>query len=354
MHRLTVLNVAYPLARVGPDAVGGAEQVLSAIDQALVAAGHRSIVVATNGSVALGQLVDYPAAAEAQVLDTETVSQQRALVYQTIQHVLSDAMIDVVHMHGIDFDHYLPPPGPPVLATLHLPLEWYSERALAPTRPATWLNCVSATQSVTFEHNRRMLPVISNGVPFARLANLSVSKRNYLLTLGRICPEKGQHLALEVAHAACKTLLIGGEVFPYEAHRRYFDREVTPLLDQQRRYLGPLSFTRKRRLLSGAACLLVPSLAPETSSLVAMEAASCGTPVIAFRVGELPEVVEDGATGFLVDDVGEMVNALRRLGEIDPDTCRATAQRRFDVERMTDAYIRQYGELARHDAPSGG
>ena len=121
---------------------------------------------------------------------------------------------------------------------------------------------------------------------------------------------------------------------------------MKPLLGERWRYLGPLGFARKRRLLAGARCLLIPSLAPETSSLVAMEAASCGTPVIAFRSGALPEVVEHGRTGFVVDDVDGMVSALAQIGTIDPGECRRVARERFSLEQMTGRYLTQYGELA--------
>lgn len=102
-----------------------------------------------------------------------------------------------------------------------------------------------------------------------------------------------------------------------------------------------MGFERKRRLLSAARAVLVPSLVPETSSLVAMEALACGTPVIAFANGALPEIVEDGKTGFLVRDEADMASAIRRSGAIDPDMCRKEAALRFREEKM----LRQYFEL---------
>ena len=97
------------------------------------------------------------------------------------------------------------------------------------------------------------------------------ARRGFALTLGRICPEKGQHLALDAAHAAGLPLLLGGAVFPYPAHQAYFTASIAPRLDRLRRWLGPLPFARKRRLLSAARCLLVPSTADETASLVAFD-----------------------------------------------------------------------------------
>ena len=164
--------------------------------------------------------------------------------------------------------------------------------------------------------------------------------------LGRICPEKGQHLGIDAARKAGVPLLIAGDVFPYPAHRDYFASEIVPRLDAQHRWIGPVGFTRKRRLLSAARCLLVPSLVAETSSLVAMEAAACGTPVIAFRAGALEEMVEPGRTGFLVSDVDEMASAISRSATIDGDTCRSVARARFSADRMTGAYLRRYRMLA--------
>jgi glycosyltransferase involved in cell wall biosynthesis len=149
-------------------------------------------------------------------------------------------------------------------------------------------------------------------------------------------------------------MLLAGEVFRYETHERYFREAVEPRLDRRRRFVGPVGFAAKRRLLSAARALLVPSLAAETSSLVAMEALACGTPVIAFAAGALPEVVEHGRTGFIVGDAAEMARAIRRVGEIDPAVCRATARRRFSDERMTREYFALYERLARGAAVGDG
>ncbi len=343
---LTVLSIAYPLAPVGPDAVGGSEQVLSALDRALVAAGHRSIVVACDGSVVEGERVGYPGPPLDRAIDQACTDARRNDARRAIEHVLATTHVDVIHAHSLDFHHYMPPPGPPMLATLHLPPDWYPPDALNPTRPDTWVHCVSQSQMRQAPPTPRMLPPIPNGVPVASLGTAHPRTCDYALVLARVCPEKGLHLALDAAHRAEAPLLVAGEVFSYEAHQAYFENQVAPRLDRMRRYIGPVGFKHKRRLLAAARCLLVPSLVAETSSLVAMEAASCGTPVIAFRSGALPEVVEDGRTGFLVDDVDGMAAAIRRAHEIDPAVCRATARRRFSVERMAAAYLARYEELA--------
>jgi glycosyltransferase involved in cell wall biosynthesis len=163
--------------------------------------------------------------------------------------------------------------------------------------------------------------------------------------LGRVCAEKGCHLALDAAKLADVPLLIGGLVHPYPEHLRYFREEVAPRLDEQRCFLGPLPFARRRRLLSEARCLLVPSLAPETSSLVAMEALACGTPVIAFPAGALPDIIEHGRTGFLVRDTREMAAAILAADFLDPEVCWATARERFSEEAMIRGYFALYARV---------
>ncbi|CAL8972508.1 D-inositol 3-phosphate glycosyltransferase [Rhodoplanes serenus] len=349
---LTVLSVAYPFAPVGPDAVGGAEQVLAALDAALIAAGHRSIVIAAAGSQVAGELMALPPIGG--LLDDDAVARGRRAAADQITAVLRSRRIDLVHLHGVDFDHYRPagpPNNPPVVATLHLPLAWYAEAALMP-RPGTHLVCVSASQRATRPDLAGRLAVIENGVAVDRFAP-GRRRCGYALMLARICPEKGVHLALDAARRADMPLLIAGETFPYTAHRRYFDEEVRPRLDARRRFLGPVGFARKRRLLAAARCLLVPSLAPETSSLVAREALAAGTPVVGFATGALAEAIDEGITGFLVDDDAAMADAIRRCDALDRAACRVVAERRFALATMTDAYLSLYRRLAGIEAQPG-
>lgn len=343
MRPLTILSVAYPFAPVGPDAVGGAEQVLACLDAALVAAGHRSVVVARADSRVAGTLVPVPA--EAGSIDDAARARAHARHRAAVAQALRDHPVDLIHLHGLDFSDYLPAPGPPVLATLHLPPSWYPPDALHPRRPNTWLHGVSAAQGQTCPPDPALLPPIPNGVPVDSLSRARHARRTFALALGRICPEKGFHHALTAAHRGGFPLLIGGAVYDYPAHQSYFRDEIVPRLDRHRRFLGPLGFARKRRLLAAARCLIVPSLAPETSSLVAMEALACGTPVVAYRSGALPEIVEPGRTGFLVADEAGLAQAVAAAGGLDPEDCRAAARARFSDARMAAAYLARYREI---------
>jgi glycosyltransferase involved in cell wall biosynthesis len=190
-----------------------------------------------------------------------------------------------------------------------------------------------------------MLPEIPNGVPVGELQGCH-AKRRFALALGRICPEKGFHLALDAAALAQMPLLIAGRVFPYLDHERYFIEKIEPRLGPHARFLGNLDFARKRRFLTAARCLLMPSLIAETSSLVTMEAIACGTPVVAFPVGALPDLIEPGVTGFLVRDTQQMAEAIRASGSLDRERCREVARRRFSMGRMVEGYFAYYRELA--------
>ncbi|MDO9712329.1 glycosyltransferase [Paracraurococcus lichenis] len=343
---LTILQVAFPFAPVGPDAVGGAEQVLSMIERDLPRFGHRTVTVAQAGSVTRGPLL--PTALPHGPITPAIQAATYAAHAAAIEQALARYPVDLVHMHGIDFHRYLPPPGMPVLATLHLPPDWYPAEVFRLPRPDTWLHAVSASQHRACPPCPALLPPVENGVPIDALP-LPLTRRGFALVLGRICPEKNQHAALEAGTRAGLPVLLGGQIFPYEAHERYWQEEVQPRLAPPHRFLGPLGFARKRRLLNAARCLVSASLAPETSSLVAMEAMACGTPVVAIASGALADIVEDGVTGFLVRDAGGMAAAMRAVDRLDPALIRRTAQRRFSAEAMLARYAALYERLVRGD-----
>ena len=339
---LTILSVGYALAPVSPDTVGGAEQVLSALDRALVASGHRSIVVAPERSRVAGRLITTAKLPEHITDDARTAIERRQR--EAIEQTLTEHPIDLIHAHGLDFAEHLPQTNVPTLITLHLPAEFYRPEALV-MHPKAWFQCVSADQQRRFPPLPNMIDPIPNGVP-VDLLQARHARRDFALALGRICPEKGFHLALDAARFAGTPLLLGGQVFPYEAHQQYFSQQIRPRLGRDARFLGPIGFARKRRLLTAARVLLVPSLVPETSSLVAMEALACGCPVVAFPAGALHDIIEPGVTGFLVSTAEEMADAIPLCDGIDRQRCRATARQGFSLDAMIASYFRAYRRLA--------
>jgi glycosyltransferase involved in cell wall biosynthesis len=151
---------------------------------------------------------------------------------------------------------------------------------------------------------------------------------------------------LDAARVAGVPLLLAGSVFPYTEHRRYFEAEILPRLDRTRRWIGPVTGPAKRRLVAAGQCLVAPSLAPETSALVAREALAAGTPVVALRNGALEEVVEDGRTGVLVDGPEALPEAIARAERLRPEDCRRAAASRFGAARMVASYMSVYRRLA--------
>lgn len=345
---LSVVQVAYALAPpVSPDAVGGAEQVMALLDAGLASAGHEVAMVAAPGSLTAGRL--FPAASAPDGIDGP--ARFRALEVQAaaLRAALAAARADVVHLHGTAFRRVLPPGGPPALATLHLAASQYRPDELRD--PSVAFACVSEAQARALPPGVRVAAVVPNGVPLD-VFRPDGAKEGYALVLARVCVEKGIAEALRAARRAGAPLVVGGQVFPYPEHRRYFDDEVRPLLDGSRRFVGPVGGREKRRLLARARCLVAASRVPETSSLVAMEALASGTPVVAYRAGALPEIVEDGATGFLVDGEADLADAIREAGRLSPASCRRAAEARFGAERVLAGYARLYRRLARRRNPS--
>ncbi len=338
-----ILSVAFPFAAASPDAVGGAEQVLAALDRVLVAEGHRSLVVAAEGSDVAGQLWSFPAP-HGSVLSEDDQRFTRAQLQGTLDRALASEPVDLLHMHGLDFAEYRLPRNIPVLITLHLPIAWYPQKAWSVNAQFC---CVSQAQLATAPEPLRNVAVVENGVALLPF-DLSIPREQFAIVLGRICPEKNQHEALEAGTRAGIPVYLAGKVFPYREHRAYFEQRIRPLLDEPNpghRFLGPLSLERKQDLLTRARCLLHPTLARETSSLVAMEALAAGTPVIAYASGALPEIVEHGRTGFLVSSVAEMAEGVGILDRISPGECRAAAEQRFSQRRMIRGYFELYQQL---------
>ena len=211
-------------------------------------------------------------------------------------------------------------------------------------RPDLWLLPVSESQARRAPRAAQLLARIANGVELDRYRPVTPNG-DYTLMLGRVAPEKGFADAIDAAKLADVALVAAGPAFPYPEHRRYLKQEVRPRLDVRRRWVGAVAGDEKRRLLAEARCLLVPSTAPETSSLVAMEALASGTPVIAYRSGALPDIIEDGVTGFVVDGVEEMAMAIGQIGSIDPARCRAAAEARFDARCTASDYLDLYKRL---------
>ena len=348
---LTVLSIAFPFAPVGADAVGGAEQILGELDQALVAAGARSLVVACEASRPAGELFPVPLPRSA-VLGEGDKAWCRAQLQTAMERALAAHGVDLIHMHGLDFYDYRLPPAIPVLVTLHMPLAWYPPGIWSRYSGKVQFCCVSPSQRRSGPPGFPACAVVENGVPLQPHVP-SVRRAEFAVVMGRICPEKNAHDALEAGTEAGLRVLLAGHAFPYREHQQYLQEEILPRLHPAKdgvvhTWLGPLPRAQRQKLLAQARCLLHPTLAPETSSLVAMEALAAGTPVIAYPSGALPEIIEEGVTGYLVSNREEMAAAIRKVHTISSAACRRAAEQRFDRRRMIDGYFALYQQMLGH------
>ncbi|AWK86968.1 glycosyltransferase [Azospirillum thermophilum] len=198
-----------------------------------------------------------------------------------------------------------------------------------------------------------LLPPIEIGVAVDRLY-IRIPKRNFVVGLGSVDPDSGFDLALEAAHASDMQLVLSGEVPATAEARSYFQDVIRPRLDQRRRFLGPIGFARKRWMLGAARCLISPRRSVEPTSLAALEALACGTPVVGYPAGPLPGIVEPGVTGFLAEDVEGFVKAVEAAATIDPDACRAAARTRHSIDVMAERYLTLYDDLAMGREPAVG
>ncbi|HLB29774.1 MAG TPA: glycosyltransferase family 4 protein [Dehalococcoidia bacterium] len=349
---MRVLEIAPLWERVPPPAYGGTEAVVSLLVEELVRRGHEVTLCASGDSITSACLFSvYPRSLRTG--DNLEDKDPYLWLHGALSLAQADSF-DVVHNHNAEMvmamSHMV---GVPMLSTMHC--------LVTPSTKIIWdhyqgyYNTISRAQ-------RRNMPLVRGGTFLGAVYNAidvasfpyQEEKEDFLLFLSRISPEKGPHLAVEVARRVGMKLVIAGKVDPNQADQQYFEEVLRPLVDgRQVEYLGEADGELKRDLYRRARCLLVPLLWEEPFGLVMAEAMACGTPVITFKRGAAAEVVADGKTGFLVSNVAEMVAAIQRLDEISPRSCRQHVEENFDIPMMADCYLALYEEILRREARGG-
>jgi glycosyltransferase involved in cell wall biosynthesis len=335
-----------PLAEsVPPKLYGGTERVISWLTEELVALGHEVTLFASGDSVTKGRLV--PILPRALRLSRPRLDPFPA--YASQLHAVADAALDfdILHCHT-DWIHLplVDRLGVPHLTTLHNRLDTAELPHVIRRFPQAPLISIS-------QHHRSPLPsanwlaTIYHGMPGSTLQP-SYRPGTYLAFLGRLTKEKGPEVAIRLARATGMPLRMAAKI--PRAETRYYKEHLQPMVDgEQIQMVGELDNTAKGDLLRGAAALLFPIDWPEPFGLVMIEAMACGTPVVAFRRGSVPEVIDEGESGFIVDSEEEAVEAIRRIGEIDRYRVRAAFDRRFTARRMAEEYLRCYETLLRQE-----
>jgi glycosyltransferase involved in cell wall biosynthesis len=352
-----ILYVAYPLLTVCEESAGGAEQVLWTLEREMARRGALTTVAASAGSRVSGELFSTgKPCTQPDDYERRRVEHEDRVVELVRRRAREGKAFDVIHDQSGSFWKRAAEVDAPMLATLHLPRSFYPPGSFSDVAENVSFNCVSESQARSFADLRALIGVVANGIALDYFGNeqdsdsrLKTGQRRGLLWLGRVCEEKAPHLGLEIAAGAGIPITIAGQVYPFSYHQKYFDREIVPRLRQMphAEYVSSPTAAGKRRLLREARALLITSLAEETSSLVAMEAAASGTPVIAFRRGALPEVVKEGVTGFLVQSVDQAMMALKQVSSISPASCARHARENFSAARMADRYAALYARIVR-------
>lgn len=340
---MRIAQLAPTYERVPPPAYGGTENVVHLLTEELVRRGHDVTLYASGDSRTSARLRSVTPQAMRYGSIRGDLRHAEYLQLANAQACFRDAddgEFDVVHNHaGVE--------GMVLAATSRTPVLTTNHNQFVPEVQSIWdaypwaHHSLSAASAATFP-SRGALPPIHHGIDVASFTFAARPADDpYLLFLGRFMPEKGSARAIEATRRSGRKLILAGKIDRTDAD--FFSNHIEPEIDdRQIRYIGEADPEAKRHLLAGAEALLFPIGWEEPFGLVMIEALACGTPVIGLRRASVPEVVDDGQTGFVVDDVDGMVDAIARLGEIDRRRCRAAAEARFDVSRMADDYERHY------------
>jgi len=327
---------------VPPKFYGGTERVVSYLTEELVAQGHDVTLFASGDSQTTATLESaWPRALR---LDPSVRDHLAPHVLMMEQIARRAAEFDVLHLH-LDYMAFslFSRQRTPFISTLHGRLDLPE---LRPTYEAfADLPLVSISDA-----QRQPLPqqnwagTVHHGLPAGLLTPQPVQP-SYLAFLGRICPDKGPDRAIRIARRVGMPLKMAAKVDRVD--QEYFDSLIRPMLAEGgAELIGEIGEAEKPDFLSGARALLLPIGWPEPFGLVMIEAMACGTPVIAFNCGSVPEIIEDGLTGFIVEDEDGAVAAVQRLEEIDRGKVRARFEQRFTARRMAEDYVALYRRLA--------
>ncbi|WP_159039606.1 glycosyltransferase [Streptomyces sp. TP-A0356] len=344
---MKIAVIAPPWFTIPPVGQGGVQSIVDVLVEELVRQGERVLLYSVGGTRTSAELRYLFDREQKDVLATKP---QSAVDSAHVAFALSDARasgVDVIHDHsgriGPTVGAFAS--GLPMLHTVHTSLHGAAKLLYGslPQRPGFGLSAISERQRAQAPEVP-FLGTVHNGIeahafPFHR------AKGDYLVMLSRITPDKGCHIAMDVARRAGIPFKLAGRPEPTALGRAYFENEITPRLGEGLEYLGPLGPEEKVPLLAHARALLLPAQWEEPFSMVVLEAWACGTPVIVSSRGALPELVRDGVDGFVRDDPTGMLDAIDHLSELDPAHCRERAERDFSPSRLVAGYRKLYGQL---------
>lgn len=344
---MRIALAADPEIPVPPLHYGGIERIVDMLTRKLVERGHAVTLFSHPDSTCPAARVAWPGEASGARLDTLRNAATLA------RHVATERF-DIVHSFS-RLAYLLP------ILPLRVPKIMTFQRAITPATTGLAHRLSRGTLAFTAV-SRRMIEaqplegcwrVVPNGVPLSTYAfRKTVAPEAPLVFLGRMEEIKGPHLAIEVARRTGRRLVLAGNI--PEEHRGWFDAHVAPHVDGEGiRFVGPVDDAQKNELLGAAAAFLMPILWEEPFGIVMAEAMACGTPVVGLRRGAVPEVVEDGVTGFVVDTVEEMADRVTRVPELSRAATRRRVEQFYSDDAVADGYLDIYREMIDRNARGG-
>jgi len=342
---MKIAQIAPLVESVPPTLYGGTERVVSWLTEELVRQGHDVTLFASGDSVTAARLMPIvPKSLRLAGIHNSTT--YNIIMLDQVARMADQ--FDVLHFH-IDFFHYplfrnmahrtvttlhgrqdLPEMPDIYRAFPQMPLVSISNHQRAPVPPVNWMGTVY------------------HGLPDTLLSE-GKGEGGYLAFLGRICPDKGILDAIEIARRAGMKLKVAAKVDP--ADQKYWDEVVKPVMDASPHveFIGEINDSQKQEFLGKAKALVFPICWPEPFGLVMIESMACGTPVIAFNCGSVPEIMENGLTGFVVENVQQAVDACGKLDTLFRPSIRSRFEERFSVSAMARDYVEIYSKLAASD-----
>lgn len=338
---MKIAQVAPLYESVPPQYYGGTERVVSYLTEELVQLGHEVTLFASGDSETSAELV--PMCPQALRLDAACEDGLAHHISMLERVVQAASEFDIIHFH-IDYLHF---PlsrlkGWPHVTTLHGRLDLPDLDPLYREFSDMPVISISDAQRHPQPH-ADWQSTVHHGLP-PDLYSYIPNPEGYLAFIGRISPEKRVDRAIEIAERAGMPLKVAAKVD--DKDREYFEDSIAPLLEAPHvEFLGEIGEGEKGDFLGNARALLFPIDWPEPFGLVLIEAMSCGTPVVAYRHGSVPELVEEGETGYIVEEVGEAVDAVRRIDRISRRRCREVFEDRFTARQMAKNYLGVYARL---------
>ena len=354
---MRIAEIAPMYEAVPPIGYGGTERVIGALCDELVVGGHEVTLFAPGTSQTKAELVSTIAEPlRTRMTRTEMLEVAPRMHLEMLAAAYGRAAdFDVIHAHTDvgTLRFAASNPSVPTVVTLHGRLDLdVAQRELLQYPEVPLVSISNHQREAVSGLDLNWRSTVPNGLDLSRYFDAPSSRDGYLCFVGRINREKRPDLAAEVARRSGIPLRVAAKVDPTDI--AYYQHFIEPLFAKHGvEFLGEVLEYEKPEFYASASATIFPSDWPEPFGLVMIESLAAGTPVIALRRGSVPEILEDGVTGFICDDLDGLIDAVGRLGRIDPEDCR-TAARRFSAERMADRYVAVFDELLANDVSPNG